>query len=71
MKVVKFIRNHTPYNAGEIAGFDDRTADELIRAAAAEAYAQAHAPAGPPVNRAVPSPPKRKDGDTDGSRTDQ
>ena len=30
MKVVRFTRNRTPYNGGELAGFPDEHADELI-----------------------------------------
>lgn len=32
MKVVKFIRPNSPYNEGELAGFDDKCADRYVKA---------------------------------------
>lgn len=35
MITVKFLRGHSPYNAGEVAGFEDEMAEKLIREGAA------------------------------------
>ena len=32
MKVIKFIRPNSPYNEGELAGFDDKCADRYVKA---------------------------------------
>ncbi len=37
MKQVRFLKNSTPYNAGEIAGFSDAIANGLIATRVAEA----------------------------------
>lgn len=40
MIVVRFLSNSPPYMSGEVAGFDDPVAEKLIRAGAAERYAE-------------------------------
>lgn len=38
MKVVKFVEPHTPYAVDDIASFDDKTAEKLIKAEVAVPY---------------------------------
>lgn len=38
MKIVKFIAGMPPYNIGEIAGFEDTKADELVNKGIAEYF---------------------------------
>lgn len=35
MKIVKFIRPNSPYNAGEMAGFDEEKATKFVKAGVA------------------------------------
>lgn len=54
--VVKFLRGYPPYNAGEVAGFEDGVANDLIRKGVADLYKPevlAEAVAEPPGDRAV------------------
>jgi hypothetical protein len=46
MKLVKFLQPSLPYNAGEQAGFDDATAERLVKSGKAE-YIKAKAAAKP------------------------
>lgn len=60
MKIVKFLRNHAPYNAGESAGFSEVDAQRLVRAGLAEFVQPIEAPT---PNRAAPdTDPKAKPG---------
>lgn len=54
--VIRFLRGYPPYNAGEVAGFDDEVANDLIRKGTAELYKPevlAEAVKEPPQDRAV------------------
>lgn len=51
MKIVKFLRNHAPYNAGEAAGFGEVDAQRLVKAGVAEFVQPVEAPT---PNRAAP-----------------
>lgn len=65
LKPVRFVHSHAPYNAGEVAGFDEATANRLIAAGVAVPYmpevpeARAAAMEAPPRDRAMKAP-KRK-----------
>lgn len=55
MKIIKFLTSCSPYTTGEIAGFDEETADRLVKAGVAEPYPK-EAPKAPvsPVAPAAP-----------------
>lgn len=40
MKVVEFLRSNSPYNAGDVAGFEDHVADGLVRGGYAKYHSQ-------------------------------
>lgn len=40
MQVVRFVEGYAPYNAGEIAGFEDEQAERLIASGVAVPYNQ-------------------------------
>lgn len=66
MRVVRFVKGNAPYNAGEVAGFDEDIAARLIEAGVAVPYeedapdqVQAAAVEGPPAHRAMKAPKKK------------
>lgn len=66
MKVVKFVQNYTPYTEGDIASFEDREADEMIKAGVAVKYGktevvvETEAIEKPAVDKMVVSPKVKK-----------
>jgi len=60
MVQVRFIRSHSPYNAGELAGFPDAQARRLMDLGAAELVAPVVAAAvveRPPLDKSLHAPP--------------
>ncbi len=55
LKPVRFVHSHAPYNAGEVAGFDEATANRLIATGVAVPYA----PEPPEVESAAMEAPPR------------
>lgn len=64
MKLVKFMRGHAPYNAGEVAGFSDEFSQRLVDAGVAAPHPpqteqaeteadEAKAPDRPPADKMV------------------
>jgi len=61
MVQVRFLRSHSPYNAGELAGFPDDQARRLMDLGAAELVAPIVATADierPPLDKALHAPPR-------------
>ena len=59
MILIQFLKNSRPYNAGEIAGFDEEMAQKYIDLGAAEVY-RPNKMESPEVKRAKKKPAKKK-----------
>lgn len=59
MVLVQFLRPHSPYNAGEVAGFPDEQAHRLVAHGVAQAVVPAVV-AAPPMDKALHAPPLAK-----------
>ena len=67
MKTVRFLRTCLPYVAGDIAGFDDNQARDLVSRGVAVLHERNPQPqkrdAPPEMNRMAPSPRRKKAGE--------
>lgn len=63
--IVKFIKRHGVYNAGEVAGFEPRTAEGLFKAKVAEPHENGADPAdggdGPDAKKDAAKKPAKAD----------
>lgn len=56
---VRFVKSHSPYNTGEIAGFPDEQARRLMQIGAAELVAPVAVVVDrPPLDKAIHAPPR-------------